>query len=169
MTRLADSACPHRLPAFFWRLCCPARGNLSRQNAATVATLSGACYNSGCHLLHKGITHQTFLRKIVCQQGCCSPLLETQSQGDIPLWIPYYFWQQWYPPSQSWVVSTLSKMKNLKNTFTMGWWFSDFPAWDIALFLQIPMCPLWRKQKKERFSYDFIWSISRRLTWRKLI
>src|SRR5699024_8114893 len=101
--------------------------------------------------------------------GCCSPLLETQSQGDIPLWIPYYFWQQWYPPSQSWVVSTLSKMKNLKNTFTMGWWFSDFPAWDIALFLQIPMCPLWRKQKKERFSYDFIWSISRRLTWRKLI
>ena len=23
--------------------------------------------------------------KIVCQQGCCSPLLETQSQGDIPI------------------------------------------------------------------------------------
>ena len=80
MTRLADSTYSHRLPAFFCRLCRPARGNLSRQNAATVATLSGACYNSGCHLLHKGITHYTFLRKIVCQQGCCSPLLETQSQ-----------------------------------------------------------------------------------------
>jgi hypothetical protein len=75
------------------------------------------------------------------------------------------------------MVSTLSKLggfhavKNEKSEkhFHHGWWFSDFPAWDIALFLQIPMCPLWRKQKKERFSYDFIWSISRRLTWRKLI
>ena len=56
MTRLADSAYPHRLPAFFCRLCCPARGNLSRQSAATVATLSGACYNFGYYLLHKGIT-----------------------------------------------------------------------------------------------------------------
>ena len=27
----------------------------------------------------------------VCQQGCYSPLLETQSQGDIPLWIPRHF------------------------------------------------------------------------------
>lgn len=42
----------------------------------------------------KGITHTTFQGKVVCQQGCCSPLLETQSQGDIPLWIPYYFGQQ---------------------------------------------------------------------------
>ena len=71
----------HRLPAFFCRLCCPVRGNLSRQNAATVATLSGACDNSGFHLLRKGITHQTFREKVVCQQGCRSPLLETQSQG----------------------------------------------------------------------------------------
>lgn len=39
------------------RLCCPTRGNLSRQNTTTVATLYGACCNSGCYLLHKGITH----------------------------------------------------------------------------------------------------------------
>ena len=29
--------------------------------------------------------------EIPCQQGCCSPLLETQSQGDTPLWIPLVF------------------------------------------------------------------------------
>ena len=29
--------------------------------------------------------------------GCCSPLLETQSQGDIPLWTPYVFFAGWYP------------------------------------------------------------------------
>lgn len=29
-----------------------------------------------------------FASKIVCQQGCCSPLLESQSQGDTPLCIP---------------------------------------------------------------------------------
>ena len=60
MTRLADSAYPPRLPAFFCRLCCARRGNLSRQNAATEATLSGVCDNSGCHLLHKGITTLDF-------------------------------------------------------------------------------------------------------------
>ena len=38
-----------------------------------------------------------FASKIVCQQGCCSPLLETQSQGDIPLWTPAIFFTQWYP------------------------------------------------------------------------
>ena len=54
MTRLTDSACPHRLPAFFCRLCCPARGNLSRQNAATVATLFRVCYNSGNADEHAG-------------------------------------------------------------------------------------------------------------------
>ena len=117
----------------------------------------------------KGITHYTLPAKSCANRGAARPYWKPRAKGEPPLWIPYYFWQQWYPPSQSWVVSTLSKMKNLKNTFTMGWWFSDFPAWDIALFLQISMCPLWRKQKKERFSYDFIWSISRRLTWRKLI
>ena len=29
--------------------------------------------------------------------GCCSPLLETQSQGDIPLWTPHVFFAGWYP------------------------------------------------------------------------
>ena len=36
-----------------------------------------------------------FPRKIVCQQGCYSPLLETQSQrGSTPLWIPHLSVQQ---------------------------------------------------------------------------
>ena len=38
-----------------------------------------------------------FASKIVCQQGFFSPLLETQSQGDIPLWTPAIFFTQWYP------------------------------------------------------------------------
>ena len=38
-----------------------------------------------------------FASKIVCQQGCFSPLLETQSQGDIPLWTPHIFFAGWYP------------------------------------------------------------------------
>ena len=29
--------------------------------------------------------------------GCCSPLLETQSQGISPLWIPPSFSHKWYP------------------------------------------------------------------------
>ena len=32
-----------------------------------------------------------FASKIVCQQGCFSPLLETQSQGIASLWTPAYF------------------------------------------------------------------------------
>ena len=31
-----------------------------------------------------------FPRKIVCQQGCYSPLLETQSRGITPLWSPLF-------------------------------------------------------------------------------
>ena len=31
-----------------------------------------------------------FPREVVCQQGCCSPLLETQSQGVAPLWTPLF-------------------------------------------------------------------------------
>ena len=38
-----------------------------------------------------------FASKIVCQQGCFSPLLETQSQGISPLWIPPSFSHKWYP------------------------------------------------------------------------
>lgn len=38
-----------------------------------------------------------FASKIVCQQGCFSPLLETQSQGVASLWTPAYFPRKWYP------------------------------------------------------------------------
>ena len=38
-----------------------------------------------------------FASKIVCQQGCFSPLLETQSQGIAFLWTPAYFHRKWYP------------------------------------------------------------------------
>ena len=38
-----------------------------------------------------------FASKIVCQQGCFSPLLETQSRGVASLWIPAYFPRKWYP------------------------------------------------------------------------
>ena len=38
-----------------------------------------------------------FASKIVCQQGCFSPLLETQSQGIASLWTPAYFPRKWYP------------------------------------------------------------------------
>ena len=38
-----------------------------------------------------------FASKIVCQQGCFSPLLETQSQGIAFLWTPAYFPRKWYP------------------------------------------------------------------------
>ena len=38
-----------------------------------------------------------FASKIVCQQGCFSPLLETQSQGIAFFWTPAYFPREWYP------------------------------------------------------------------------
>ena len=38
-----------------------------------------------------------FASKIVCQQGCFSPLLETQSQGISPLWIPRIFSSKMVP------------------------------------------------------------------------
>ena len=31
-----------------------------------------------------------FASKIVCQQGCCAPLLETQQQRDVPFAIPHF-------------------------------------------------------------------------------
>lgn len=31
-----------------------------------------------------------FASKIVCQQGCCAPLLETQRQRDVPFAIPHF-------------------------------------------------------------------------------
>ena len=38
-----------------------------------------------------------FASKIVCQQGCFSPLLGTQSRGVASLWTPAYFPRKWYP------------------------------------------------------------------------
>lgn len=38
-----------------------------------------------------------FASKIVCQQGCFSPLLETQSQGAAPLWTPRIFSSKMVP------------------------------------------------------------------------
>lgn len=38
-----------------------------------------------------------FASKIVCQQGCFSPLLETQRRGIASLWTPTYFPRKWYP------------------------------------------------------------------------
>ena len=38
-----------------------------------------------------------FASKIVCQQGCFSPLLETQSQGISPLWTPRIFSSKMVP------------------------------------------------------------------------
>lgn len=80
MTRLADSPYPPRLPAFFWRLCCPRRGNLSRQNATTVAALSRGVLQFRLPSASQRYNTLDFPGKVVCQQGCCSPLLETQSQ-----------------------------------------------------------------------------------------
>ena len=38
-----------------------------------------------------------FASKMVCQQGCFSPLLEPQSRGIASLWTPAYFPRKWYP------------------------------------------------------------------------
>ena len=38
-----------------------------------------------------------FASKIVCQQGCFSPLLETQSRGATPLWTPRIFSSKMVP------------------------------------------------------------------------
>ena len=38
-----------------------------------------------------------FASKIVCQQGCFSPLLETQSRGISPLWTPHIFSSKMVP------------------------------------------------------------------------
>lgn len=38
-----------------------------------------------------------FASKIVCQQGCFSPLLETQSRGAAPLWTPHIFFSKMVP------------------------------------------------------------------------
>ena len=96
ITRLAYSAYLPRLPAFFCRLCCPARGQPfppERRN----------CNHTFRGMLHFRLPSAPqryntldFPRKVVCQQGCYSPLLETQSRGATPLWTPpYFFPRKW--------------------------------------------------------------------------
>lgn len=135
MTRLTDSAYPHRPPAFFCRLCCPARGNLSLRNAATVAALSGACYNSGCHLLHKGITHTTFRGKVVCHEtagffgffqskGNASPL-NTPDKGELRSPLEFLCQQGCYPP----LLDDPECNRRIFNTFrTTGIHYMNFYA-----------------------------------------
>ena len=38
-----------------------------------------------------------FASKIVCQQGCSAPLLETSRRGISSLWTPVIFFTRWYP------------------------------------------------------------------------
>ena len=59
----------------------------------------------------KGINTLDFASKIVCQQGCFSPLLETQSQGDIPLWTPHIFFAGWYQNCERQFVTGAKKNK----------------------------------------------------------
>lgn len=95
------------------------------------------------------------------------PYWKTQSQGDIPLWIPYYFWQQWYPPSK---LGGFHAVKNEKSEKTLSPWGGGsqilLPRMGYCLVFANSHVSAMAKAE-ERFSYDFIWSISRRLTWRK--
>lgn len=91
MTRLADSAYPHRLPAFFLSLTLPRKGQPfppERRNCSH--TFRGVIQLRLPSALQRYNTLD-FPKKVVCQQGCCSPLLETQSQRGNPLWIPLVF------------------------------------------------------------------------------
>lgn len=53
-----------------------------------------------------------FASKIVCQQGCCSPLLETQSRGISPLWTPHIFFSKIVPKLQKCNLAPF--LKNIK-------------------------------------------------------
>ena len=80
MTRLADRAYPPRLPAFFLSLMLPRKEQPfppERRNCSH--TLRGVLQ---FRLPSAPQRYNTldFPGKVVCQQGCCSPLLETQSQ-----------------------------------------------------------------------------------------
>ena len=56
-----------------------------------------------------------FASKIVCQQGCFSPLLETQSQGDSsPLDTPS-FSRKWYPNCKMQFATFPQKIQNRCN------------------------------------------------------
>ena len=66
-------------------------------SAATEKCLSGVGQPLSSVSGRKRYNTLDFASKIVCQQGCFSPLLEPQSQGIAFLWTPAYFPRKWYP------------------------------------------------------------------------
>ena len=66
-------------------------------SAATEKCLSGVGQPLSSVSGRKRYNTLDFASKIVCQQGCFSPLLETQSRGVASLWTPTYFPRKWYP------------------------------------------------------------------------
>ena len=66
-------------------------------SAATENGLSGVGQPLSSVSGRKRYNTLDFASKIVCQQGCFSPLLETQSRGVASLWTPTYYPRKWYP------------------------------------------------------------------------
>lgn len=62
----------------------------SARSAATENGLSGVGQPLSSVSGRKRYNTLDFASKVVCQQGCFSPLLETQSQEDAPLWTPHF-------------------------------------------------------------------------------
>ena len=73
----------------------------SPQNPPVLLTLKSVCLAWGQPLSsvsgRKRYNTLDFANKIVCQQGCYSPLLETQSQGISSLWTPHIFSSKMVP------------------------------------------------------------------------
>ena len=62
-----------------------------------------------------------FASKIVCQQGCFSPLLETQSRGESPLWTPHHFLRLCiYKPHFAFDLPSLENAKPLQSSSYTG-------------------------------------------------
>ena len=76
---------------------CSFQPTKSACSAATEKCLSGVGQPLSSVSGRKRYNTLDFASKIVCQQGCFSPLLETQSQGIAFLWTPAYFPRKWYP------------------------------------------------------------------------
>lgn len=56
-----------------------------------------------------------FASKIVCQQGCFSPLLETQSRGAAPLWTPHIFLENGTQTVKMQFATIPQKIQNRRN------------------------------------------------------
>ena len=76
---------------------CSVQPTKSACSAAAEKCLSGVGQPLSSVSGRKRYNTLDFASKIVCQQGCFSPLLETQSQGIAFLWTPAYFPRKWYP------------------------------------------------------------------------